>query len=181
MSRTISALRKAVELNRPVKALTIQNPYPYLIVTPESELREGCSPKRCENRSKDTEHRGLLLIHSGKDLGWLDDSSWPGMPEGFWDGKVQFEDFPELTFGAIVGAAMLDTVVAKVVLESSMDLGRLNWLREHVHATGPRCWVLDDPVRFPEPIPWRGQQFMFAVPGRSLRGQVEALCGEVVA
>lgn len=54
-----------------MKALTICQPYPHLICTPQSDLKDGDVRKRVENRTWGTSHRGPLLIHAGRSKAWL--------------------------------------------------------------------------------------------------------------
>lgn len=66
-----------------MKALTICNPYPEMILLGEKPI---------ENRNWPTRYRGPLLIHAGKSRAWLGD----------YDERIY-----NLTFGAIVGICTL--------------------------------------------------------------------------
>jgi hypothetical protein len=132
-----------------MKALTICQPYASLIIgwdgMPE-EIR-----KRVENRTWHYSYRGPLLIHAGKSKAWLD-SWWGETPD-------------DMPFGAIIGRVDVVGCVAKDRLGFRRTvLERYPWLRDHVHAEGPYCIVLENPVRFETPIPYRGQQGLFEVP-----------------
>lgn len=115
-----------------MKALTICQPYAELIARGEKPI---------ENRTWPTSYRGLLLIHAGKSLEWLD-------PE---DGL----SYPGMAFGALVATARL------------VDCVRVEQLPPHLadneHANGPWCWLLEDVNRI-QPIPWRGAQGLWDLP-----------------
>jgi len=139
-----------------MKALTICQPYASLIVgwdgMPE-EIR-----KRVENRCWRMEYRGPLLIHAGKSRKWLD----------CWDGPIP-DDMP---FGALIGR-----VEVVGYAQGNWNLGfrdsvlkQWPWLLDHIHAEGPYCIILANPMRFASPIPYRGQQGLFDVPDEIVRG-----------
>lgn len=123
--------------------LTVCQPYASLILLPHSDPRH----KRVENRTWYTSHRGPLLIHAGKSRDWLD--SYP------------CEDL-ELPFGVILGRVELVACVRK---DTGWAEWKYPWLRGHQHAEGPWMWVLQKPRLFDRPIPYRGAQGLFAVPG----------------
>lgn len=166
-----------------MKALTIQQPYAHLIVTPQENLPRGQFRKRIENRVWPTTYRGWIAIHSGKGTKYLRSSGWPGTETMRRDPKAT--DFPEMTFGAIVGMARLTECVlyeelrrAGHVKESLGALSReqVNDLSRHVHAEGPWCWVLEDAFQLERPIAVAGSQKLWDVPydmGRRLIEQVD--------
>jgi hypothetical protein len=122
-----------------MKALTICQPYPHLIVIGEKPI---------ENRTWSTPHRGALAIHAGKSRVWLDDGD--------------AERYPSMVFGAIVAVADL---VAVLSLHSE-----LAWpdtyahLRDHTHANGPYCWVLENVRPLTRPIACPGALGLWTVP-----------------
>jgi activating signal cointegrator 1 len=129
-----------------MKALTICQPYAELILLGE---------KRIENRSWPTNYRGPLVIHAGKSRAWLE--SYSPLP-----GKMEF--------GAIVGIAdLLDVVHFTRILsrKKGTKSRRLppayQWLKTHLHAEGPFCWILENVRRLIDPIEYRGRQGMFEV------------------
>lgn len=129
-----------------MKALSICQPYPHLILTGE---------KRVENREWRTDYRGPLLLHAGKSRQWL--QGYP--PDG-------------LVFGAIVGVAdLVDCLHIHHIRSGAYD-DTHPWIRTHLHTEGLWCWVVENPRRFEAPIPWRGSLGLFDVPehalGRSL-------------
>lgn len=92
--------------------------------------------KPIENRTWCPSYRGALAIHAGKSRAWLDEGDeerYPGMPFGF--------------------------VVAIARLVSCLQVGELPAaLRDHEHANGPWCWVLEDVRPLRTPLPWVGCQ-----------------------
>lgn len=135
-----------------MKALTICQPSPYLIVTPAEELPAGQVPKRVENRIWSTNYRGPLLIHSGLSTEWLEDDhlKWP------------------LQFGVIVGCAEVFDCIeisrkrGKVVVADSVS-AKYPWLKDDPHATGPYALILSRVYRFREAIPAKGAQRFFDI------------------
>lgn len=65
-----------------------------------------------------------------------------------------------LAKGAIVGVVDVDTMLTA----SAITGPARRW------ASGPWCWVLKNPRAFAEPIPFRGQQSLFDVPGELVQG-----------
>ena len=151
-----------------MKALTIHQPFAHLIVTPEGYLPIGAVRKRVENRRWPTHHRGPLLIHAGKSLKWMNGDDWPLMPGR---PKLRYSDFPEMSFGAIVGRATLVAMFDIATIRGELPLGHFQWVKNHWHTEGPWCWILQNPIRFDSPIPYRGAQGLFDVPGNILNRQ----------
>lgn len=116
-------------MNRPIPALTVCQPYAELIAS-------GVKP--IENRTWRTDYQGPLFIHAGKSLAWLDDKS----------------DKDKFVFGAIVAVVRM---VACLSVDRS-DWHRWESLREHEHANGPYCFVLEDIHRLKEPVRCNGAQ-----------------------
>jgi hypothetical protein len=112
-----------------MKAITICNPYPELIMLGE---------KIIENRDwrKLPTYRGPIAIHAGKSRDWFDAD------------LMSLEQFNALPFGAFVGTA--DLIDAQWLEDLSPEL------RAHRHAHGPACLVLANVRRLPSPIPYRG-------------------------
>lgn len=131
-----------------MKAVTICQPYPRLIVTGQ---------KHVENRTWPTRHRGPLVIHAGKSRQWLDgedeDAAAAGEP---------------LEFGAIVATCTLADCVPLSDIERGLLDARFPQLRNRAHCFGPWCWVLTDVQRLAKPIPWRGAQGLFDIPEEAL-------------
>ena len=119
-----------------MRALTICQPYAELIVRGDKPI---------ENRHWATAYRGMLAIHAGKSLQWYDQEV---------DGDLYGLHLTDLVLGAVVGTA---TLAACLHIDRAWPQ-RWRHLRDHEHASGPWCWILEDVKRFPEPVPCRGAQ-----------------------
>lgn len=124
-----------------MKCLSVRQPWAWAIIF---------GPKRIENRSRPTRHRGPLLIHvalsraefaKGRD----DSSVLPGLPP-----------VDKLPFGQVIG--LVDVV----------DCLPLAATPPGPFAKGPWCWILADP-RPVEPFPFRGALSLFNVPTQLVR------------
>lgn len=113
-----------------MRALTICQPYAELIVRGEKPI---------ENRTWATVYRGPLVIHAGKSRAWME-------PE-------DEQQYPGMAFGAVVAVAEL---VACLHVDQAWP-NRWRHLRDHPHANGPWCWVLEGIQRL-DPVPCRGAQ-----------------------
>jgi hypothetical protein len=119
-----------------MKALTICQPYPHLIIAGE---------KFVENRTWATRYRGPLVIHAGKSKEWMD---------------CPVDDYPvELVFGAAVGVCRLvDCVHISAVAQSTIVFPDGVRIADHEHTCGPWCWVLADVHELAEPVECKGSQ-----------------------
>lgn len=148
-----------------MKALTICQPYAHLIVTPADELPAGHVPKRVENRTWFTPFRGQFLVHAGLSREWLP--------------AEKSECIPGMVFGAILGVAELVTCIRVEQVQTGHYkkhdiVGGFEWLETHPHVEGPYLWILQNVSRFKEPIPYKGAQGIFEVPGiTSIAGSAE--------
>jgi hypothetical protein len=130
-----------------MKALTVCQPYASLIVGwPNMDVADV---KRVENRTWPTSYRGPLLIHAGTSTKWL----------GTWDGPTP----QKMPMGVILGHVDLVGCQSIESLRRAPDSSPIGWLKRHVHATGPYCYILRRPRRLLRPIPYRGQQGMFDI------------------
>ena len=147
-----------------MKALTICQPYPYLILTPQAELLDGETQKRVENRTRNMHYRGPLLIHAGLSRKWLKSHL-----------SLSLETF---VFGAIVG--IVDVVDCVPFIQDRYGhkkvpfecLPKYRWLFDHPHASGEYCIILENPRRFKEPIPYKGKLGLFNVPDELVKDAV---------
>jgi hypothetical protein len=138
-----------------VKALTICQPYAHLILT---------GAKRVENRTWPTRYRGRLYVHAGKSREWLDD---PGEYETAADRPPNYGiPMSRMAFGCVVAVAnLVDCVRCEYMTAKPFDdatLRKYPWLAEHVHASGPWCWVLESVTPI-GPWPYRGAQGLFNI------------------
>lgn len=122
-----------------MKALTICQPYAELIARGD---------KRVENRTWPTNYRGLLYIHAGKSLEWIDEV-------GGCDAQYGIR-VADMSFGAVMAIATLaDCINFEDLYRTNNYSEKYPWLRKHEHTNGPWCWILTD-VKRVKPIPWRG-------------------------
>jgi hypothetical protein len=126
-----------------MKALSLLQPWASLVVT---------GHKRIETRGWSTQYRGPLLIHASKGKAGKLLASQPPFTQ-------YILDFDTLPFGAIIGQVTLVNVVR---IDANECLDR-NWekltLEESAfgdYAAGRWAWMLEDAVRFEEPISMRG-------------------------
>ena len=143
-----------------MKALTIQNPYAHLIITPQDQLPDGAIHKRVENRSwipQSVLMRVPIAIHAGMSLDWFKFGDWPrAFPK-----KPKQCDVPEMAFGAVVGVATIAQCFHVNQIRTGQVPTEYQWLRTHKHVSGPYCFVLEDVVALDEPVPCVGQQKFF--------------------
>lgn len=131
-----------------MKVLSVCQPWAWALIH---------GPKRIENRTWPTIHRGPLAIHAGKSRQWLaseDPDAWPKLY------GVEFPAKSDLVFGAVLGVV---DVVDCVPFEDVAD---------EPFASGPWCWIIERPRPLTAPIPWKGQLMLFKIPDRVLGGRV---------
>lgn len=119
--------------------LTIKEPFATAIVR---------GPKRVENRGWAPPEQfvgGWLLIHAGRSRSYLDDPAVMASVRGLWPGAPA--DFPHV--GQIIGAVRL------IGIDNPENRSQDGW------ASGPICWVLDDPRPFGQPFTVRGHPGVF--------------------
>jgi hypothetical protein len=133
-----------------MKAITICQPFPHLIMTGE---------KPVENRSWFTTYRGPLAIHAGKSRGWLADGD---------EQEAAAEGHP-LVFGAVVAVCVLKDCLKLEKIQLQMYDEKYPQLKSRAHCFGPWCWVLTDVIRLSVPVPYKGQQGFFDVPGHLIQ------------
>lgn len=128
-----------------MKAITICQPYAHLI---------AIKSKRVENRTWPTRYRGPLAIHAGKSRDWL-----MGIDEIV---------YPDMVFGAVVATAKLIACLHIDQIERGDYDKQFPWIREHPHTEGPWCWVMDNVVALPIPLPWKGAQGLWEIADAAL-------------
>lgn len=132
-----------------MKAITICNPYPELILLGEKPIENRDQPSPWDS------YRGPFLIHAGKSRSWMGADDW--------------KRYPNLSWGAIVGSADL---VARLHIDSAWP-AEFAHLKDHEHANGPHCLIVQNVKRLPKPVPCRGALGIWTVPT-----DVEALVRE---
>lgn len=142
-----------------MKALTICQPYPELILLPSSDPRH----KRVENRTWPTNFRGMFYIHAGKSRDWLITDNASGVER-----DTQYAlPVSSMAFGSIVGIARLVDCVRVSEGENGKFVSpkvaeKYPWLLKHKHTEGPWCWILDE-ITAIGPWPWKGAQGLWEV------------------
>jgi hypothetical protein len=131
------------------RIITIQQPLAWGIV-------HGHKP--VENRGWETDYRGPIWIHAGKNKTNLldtDPEDWYDEPDGtpFLPGCPEWKD---LDLGKIIG--MVDLVDCVTDDEATNQLG------DNPHINGPWCFLLANPRVLKEPIPWSGQFGISTIP-----------------
>ena len=122
-----------------MKCISIRQPWAWLIVN---------GYKNIENRTWQTRHRGVILIHASKTF---DVPGWQSVWSNYADINLPYGD--DFTQGAIVGAVVLDDIVS----EHSSP-----WF------TGPYGWVLRHPTVAPAPMPYKGQLGLFNIAAKGI-------------
>lgn len=121
-----------------VYALSVHQPWAWALI-------EG--PKRVENRNRNTNHRGRLIIHASKPRPAFLDAQFI---------RMQGIKLP-LTYplGALIGELeVVDCVKATDEL-----------LRKYAPwAFGEYLWITENPIVYPKPIPWKGALGLFKIP-----------------
>lgn len=153
-----------------MKALTIQQPYPSLILLPDDDLRR----KRIENRMWKTWHRGPLLIHAGKSRARIRVAGC--LPDGSETDEYGLV-IADMPFGAIVGVAnVVDCIDSGDPRDVRRGCRAYPWLSTHEHAErGMFWWVLQNVLQFPQPIRYKGAQGLFEVPVGVVSAALEAV------
>lgn len=124
-----------------MKALTIHPVWAWAIMA---------GHKRVENRTWATKHRGRLAIHAAANSAAARKSDAIARQTL---AAVGIEVPEEVTSGALLGTVELVDIV-----EAADD----RVAGDHL-ATGPLCWMLEDPRPLSEPVPMKGQQSIWPV------------------
>ncbi len=131
-----------------MKALTIHQPYASWIV-------DGA--KWVENRTWATGYRGPLAIHAGLSQVELKRLHCQGTyPLGMIVGTVDLVACESLAKMRELAAQHGDDFRLPSC-EPHVSRGIVDLL-EHNHTWGPVCWILENPVRFKQPIAAKGRQ-----------------------
>lgn len=143
-----------------MNAITLINPFPSLIMLPDTDPRA----KRAENRSwppsrmlGENRWRGPLVIHAGKGR------AYAGQPVACLADHYGIAA-EQMVYGALVG--MVDFVAAFRIddIASGNLPAEYRWLMNHPHASGEWCHIYLNPRPFPVPVPYTGMQGFFNVP-----------------
>ena len=125
-----------------IKAITICQPWALAIMA---------DIKNVENRTWSTKYRGPLVIHAGKSKKLLDLITPENELYPLFRSLMSYDRLP---FGVILGIVdLIDILEYHEIIKGLFPF-----------ACGPYCWVLDNPRKLKEPIPWRGRQGLWNVP-----------------
>ena len=139
-----------------MKALTLQEPWASLIVA---------GAKTIETRSWQTHYRGRIAIHAGKSLsmiGGRENLNHLLLTEPSWGRAGLCQDL-----GAVIGEVTLVDVTPTEhwmtsrekwdeIPEDELNFGNFD--------RGRFAWLLEDPMRYDEPIPWSGGLSLWELP-----------------
>jgi len=129
-----------------MKCLTVRQYWAWAIIH---------GPKRVENRTWKTSHRGRLAIHAGRTL---DPASRAALET---IGCRIPEDTPS---GVVLGTVDLIDVVAFDPAQGMLDgLADPYGLADDPLATGPFCWILRNPQPLADPVSLLGMPGLFEV------------------
>jgi ASCH domain len=122
------------------RCLSVRQPWAWAIIH---------GPKRVENRTWPTNHRGRLWIHAGSSRRSFADAEPATWPERY---GITCPDPDSLAFGAVIGSVEVVDCVPSVNMEGDP------W------AIGPWCWVLANPAPLATPAAIAGRLMLFEVP-----------------
>lgn len=138
------------EINNTMKALSLRQPYAELIVS---------GRKTIELRKWNTKHRGTFLVHASK---------YKPSTSELSDFNLKIED---IQFGALLGTVEL------VDVKNYDDYEDEEWLKDTLkHLAGvdyrfsTKGFLLKNPIRFKNPIPYKGQLQFFNVDTKLING-----------
>lgn len=132
-----------------MKALTICQPYPWLIIH---------GGKTIENRTWPTAYRGPLVIHAGKSRKYID-----SIEELVAAGVSMLASPDDYCYGVIQG--IVDLVDCVPYAHPSVA--------DNPWREGPWCWVLENP-RAVAPLTYRGERGLWDMPDACIRAAIEA-------
>ena len=117
-----------------MRALSIRQPWAWLVVNGYKDI---------ENRTWSTEFRGRVYVHAGQRM---EPDDYPEQREHI--GRAGIVVPARLARGAIVG---------EVTITDCLSVSNSPWF------CGPYGFLLEDPVAYEQPVPYRGQLGFFAV------------------
>jgi hypothetical protein len=143
-----------------MRALTIHQPFASYII---EGGRGWAGAKDVENRRWSCTYKGILLIHAGRNLEYVNDEDEREDYESYRDEHPDLPLIDTLPIGKIIGA-----VTMYGCYRSSKRKQQSDW------EYGPYCFKLKDPVAFTNPIPATGKQGLW-VPDNSIIKRVNDL------
>lgn len=144
-----------------LKALTVCQPWAWLILD---------GRKTAENRTWTTSHRGPLVIHAGLDRSWLE-----RMPAGWREQRIYRgvpEEFNEV-FNA--GASVMEALHfgGFLGIVDLVDVLPVDQAPRSPFATGPYCWMLENPRPFARMVRGPGKPGLFEVARERIAAELE--------
>lgn len=151
-----------------MKSISLLQPWAQLVVM---------GAKRIETRSWNTQYRGPLLIHASKKDDSVNRQWYYQWREGF---KLKTSDWEDLPFGAIIGKVDLVQTIAfdknrhaienKTGVKFANDVFQFSEQELAFGDFGPGHfgWLLQNPVLFKEPIPYKGALSIWEFPDELL-------------
>jgi hypothetical protein len=135
-----------------MKAISLLQPWATLIVI---------GAKQYETRSRNTQHRGRILIHAS--LGKNNEAIRLSAGQPFEKFIKSFGGFYHLPFGAIIGEASISYTVETENVRKKI-FGTDEWAFGD-YSTGRMAWKLTSPIQYKNPIPCKGALSIWEVPG----------------
>lgn len=125
-------------------AISIRQPWAWLVVNGYKDI---------ENRSWQTNYKGLLIIHAGKkrdrdeeDIEWAFNTAMMTSGDKYSYLRSRYEK--EKVLGALIGSVMVDNCVS---------------VSDSYWFSGPFGFVMSQPKVWGQPIPYRGALGLFSV------------------
>jgi hypothetical protein len=146
-----------------IKALSVRQPHAWGLIY---------GPKRVENRTWHTNHRGPTLIHAASSTRPYEDHGaafWNYLYPGVSDLLRTEPDHPDAVFrphfGCLYGLGdLIDCVPVEYLEAWADDYDELEWHEaQKPYIEGPQCWIFENP-RPIKPVPYRGRTLLFDVP-----------------
>lgn len=120
--------------------------------------------KTIETRRWQTAHRGALLIHAGQRKAGSMVALEPPIAR-------HISDFNALPFGAIIGQVQLVDIIPTIDMHLSKTEIAQQSLELHAfgdEGIGRFAWLMEDAVRFKNPVPTRGHLHLWQYPYEDL-------------
>lgn len=144
---------------RKMKCISLYQPWAHLVVI---------GAKMYETRCWSTKCRGEVLIHAGKNDGYVMDM----LQNEFFKKHVPSKNI--LHFGAIIGTVKIINVYpSSEIFEKLTKAGNSGELAFGDYRAGRYAWQLEEPKMFERPIFYRGMQRLFDVPFELVEDEVK--------
>jgi hypothetical protein len=132
-----------------MKTITICQPHAHFIAH---------GPKRVENRTWRTTHRGPIAIHAGKSLKYFRGLSTSHLFRCYGLNPPPINGPAAMVFGAVIAVAdLIDVVAYPDVFDHYPAICPTRYVQ------GPWCWILDNVRTLERPIPSNGKQSLWNI------------------